>query len=111
MFTQNFRDAFDNNMGVAVLRNAASGLDYSEMMKEQNLGDVSKLKIPEVSSNNNMSRYPTTDKLNKSLFRSSSDRKISTDVEYLSEPSKTETEDGSHHGSNSKYCFLSQFSI
>ena len=41
-------------MGVAVLRNAVSGLDYTDMMKEQNLGDVSKL--PDVTKENGMSR-------------------------------------------------------
>lgn len=32
-----------------VLRNAAGGLDFSEMMREQNIGDIAKLKLPEVS--------------------------------------------------------------
>ena len=33
------RDAFDSNVGVAVLRNGnGDGLDYSEMLKENNLG-------------------------------------------------------------------------
>lgn len=52
-------------MGVVVVRNAASGLDYSEMMKEQNLGDVSKLKIPEVSSANNLDRFAIFENIKK----------------------------------------------
>lgn len=43
-------------MSVMVLRNAASGLDFSDMMREQNIGDVSKLKIPEVVADEKLKR-------------------------------------------------------
>lgn len=35
-------------MGVGVLRNVGGGLDYSELMKEHNVGDASKLKLSDV---------------------------------------------------------------
>uniref|UniRef100_A0A914YTM1 SLC12A transporter C-terminal domain-containing protein n=1 Tax=Panagrolaimus superbus TaxID=310955 RepID=A0A914YTM1_9BILA len=43
-------------MSVMVLRNAAGGLDFSDMMREQNIGDVSKLKIPEVVADEKLKR-------------------------------------------------------
>uniref|UniRef100_A0AC34QDX9 Uncharacterized protein n=1 Tax=Panagrolaimus sp. JU765 TaxID=591449 RepID=A0AC34QDX9_9BILA len=42
------QDAFGSNMSVMMLRNSGGGLDFSDLMKQQNLGDVTKL--PEVHS-------------------------------------------------------------
>uniref|UniRef100_A0A914XYB5 Uncharacterized protein n=1 Tax=Panagrolaimus superbus TaxID=310955 RepID=A0A914XYB5_9BILA len=50
------QDSFDSCMSVMVLRNAAGGLDFSDMMREQNIGDVSKLKIPEVVADEKLKR-------------------------------------------------------
>jgi len=44
------QDAFDNNMSMMVLRNSGGGLDFSDLMREQNLGDVTKLKLPDVTA-------------------------------------------------------------
>jgi hypothetical protein len=39
-----FSDAFDSNLGMAVLR-LPQGLDFSELMKEYNLMDAENLKV------------------------------------------------------------------
>uniref|UniRef100_A0A914WCB5 Solute carrier family 12 member 1 n=1 Tax=Plectus sambesii TaxID=2011161 RepID=A0A914WCB5_9BILA len=44
------QDSFDSNMGVGIMRNAGGGLDYSELMKEHNVGDTTKLKLPDVNA-------------------------------------------------------------
>lgn len=44
-----YRDAFENNMGVGVLRNVGGGLDYSELMKRHNVGDTARLNLPDVT--------------------------------------------------------------
>jgi hypothetical protein len=56
-------------MGVGVLRNVGGGLDYSEMMKQHNVGDASKLKLPDVheaktSVDNNMMNAAMMSKTN-----------------------------------------------
>ena len=43
-----FRDAFESNMGVGVLRNASFGLDYSELVKRHNVGEATHLNLPNV---------------------------------------------------------------
>ncbi|KAM3718078.1 Solute carrier family 12 member [Dirofilaria immitis] len=43
------QDAFESRMGVAVLRNSRSGLDYSELMKRHNVGDTARLNLPEIN--------------------------------------------------------------
>ncbi|OZC12082.1 K-Cl cotransporter [Onchocerca flexuosa] len=43
------QDAFESRMGVAVLRNSRSGLDYSELMKRHNVGDTARLNLPEIT--------------------------------------------------------------
>uniref|UniRef100_A0AC35TMV5 AA_permease domain-containing protein n=1 Tax=Rhabditophanes sp. KR3021 TaxID=114890 RepID=A0AC35TMV5_9BILA len=40
-------DSFESNMGVCILRNAASGFDFSDMMEKLNMGDHDRLKISE----------------------------------------------------------------
>ncbi|VDM79819.1 unnamed protein product [Strongylus vulgaris] len=42
---QKFRDAFDSNMAVCVLRNGSMGLDFSEAMKLLNVGESKRLDI------------------------------------------------------------------
>ncbi|CAG9537340.1 unnamed protein product [Cercopithifilaria johnstoni] len=42
------QDAFESRMGVAVLRNSRSGLDYSELMKRHNVGDMARLNLPNI---------------------------------------------------------------
>ncbi|KAE9548555.1 hypothetical protein FO519_008237 [Halicephalobus sp. NKZ332] len=44
------QDVFDNNMSMIVLRNSGGGLDFSDLMREQNLGDVTKFKLPDVTA-------------------------------------------------------------
>lgn len=43
------QDAFDAHMGIMILRTNAGGLDFSEMMTAHNLGDTSRLQLPEIS--------------------------------------------------------------
>ncbi|CAI4226740.1 unnamed protein product [Auanema sp. JU1783] len=43
------QDAFDNGLGVCVLRNGDMGLDFSEAMKMLNVGESSRFKLPEVN--------------------------------------------------------------
>ncbi|VDK79296.1 unnamed protein product [Litomosoides sigmodontis] len=43
------QDAFESRIGVAVLRNSRSGLDYSELMKRHNVGDMVRLNLPEIT--------------------------------------------------------------
>lgn len=42
------QDAFDAHLGVMILRTNAGGLDFSDMIKTHNLGDTSRLKLPEL---------------------------------------------------------------
>uniref|UniRef100_A0A7E4VQV4 AA_permease domain-containing protein n=1 Tax=Panagrellus redivivus TaxID=6233 RepID=A0A7E4VQV4_PANRE len=42
------QDSLDGNIGVMVLRNAGGGLDYTELMREQKLADVTGLRLPDV---------------------------------------------------------------
>ncbi|KAK6107385.1 K-Cl cotransporter family protein [Brugia pahangi] len=50
------QDAFESRMGVAVLRNSRSGLDYSELMKRHNVGDTARLNLPEISRPSNSTK-------------------------------------------------------
>ncbi|EJD74990.1 hypothetical protein LOAG_17781 [Loa loa] len=43
------QDAFESRIGVAVLRNSRSGLDYSELMKRHNVGDTARLSLPNIT--------------------------------------------------------------
>uniref|UniRef100_A0A915PZ03 Uncharacterized protein n=1 Tax=Setaria digitata TaxID=48799 RepID=A0A915PZ03_9BILA len=50
------QDAFESRMGVAVLRNSRSGLDYSELMKRHNVGDTSRLNLPDITRSSSATR-------------------------------------------------------
>lgn len=63
------QDAFENNMGVGVLRNVGGGLDYSELMKRHNVGDTTHLNFPDVE------QHLSGTKMN---MRSSSDSKFTS---------------------------------
>ena len=46
----NFRDAFDRNFGLMILRSNTGGLDFSEAMRTHNVGDSRRLRLPELAS-------------------------------------------------------------
>ncbi|VBB33264.1 unnamed protein product, partial [Acanthocheilonema viteae] len=50
------QDAFESRMGVAVLRNSRSGLDYSELMKRHNVGDTARLNLPDITQSSNSTK-------------------------------------------------------
>uniref|UniRef100_A0A0N5AW68 Solute carrier family 12 member 2 n=1 Tax=Syphacia muris TaxID=451379 RepID=A0A0N5AW68_9BILA len=59
------QDAFENNMGVGVLRNVGGGLDYSELMKTHNMTGGTNLNFADVEQQMNDSTEKTYN-----LFRS-----------------------------------------
>uniref|UniRef100_A0A914W7V0 Solute carrier family 12 member 3 n=1 Tax=Plectus sambesii TaxID=2011161 RepID=A0A914W7V0_9BILA len=56
------QDAFENNMGLAVLRNSPDGLDMSLLIARNNLTDTANLHLPKPQSRSNLSSHEGSQK-------------------------------------------------
>ncbi|CAI2352393.1 unnamed protein product [Caenorhabditis sp. 36 PRJEB53466] len=57
------QDVFDCNMGMCVLRNGQVGLDFSDAMRNLNIGETNRLKLPTVEKKEAQQNSPETDRM------------------------------------------------